>query len=123
MKQCMKTVAGSLLLFLLAGPAWAQDDDMTMEVVEDPAADENEYVDEIALPSEADPEAHENAAFGIDTANKARKLTDDIEGEGRDFGQAVSERAKELGRDAGNARKAVDGTGSGRPADLPVQAQ
>lgn len=123
MRKCVKYGVGTVLVFLLAGPAWAQDGDMTLEVVDNPDADESEYVETITLPDEAAPEAHENAAFGIDTANKARKLTDDIEGEGREFGQEVSERAKQLGRDADNARKAVDGTGSGRPTDLPVQAQ
>lgn len=118
MRQCMKTVAGSLLLFLLAGPAWAQDDDMTMEVVEDADADENEYVEEIVLPAEAADEAHENAAFGIETANEARKRAGE---DGRAFGQETASEARELGRDAGNAAKS--GAGSGPPEDLPVEVR
>lgn len=110
-------IAG-LLLCLVAVPAWAEDgalDDVTMEVVEDPEADEREYVDEIELP--AAPEARENAAFGIDTANEAR---DRAREDGRAFGESTANEARELGRDAGNAAKSGDGTGGGPPEDLPV---
>lgn len=127
MRQCMKYGLGGLLLLLLAVPAWAQegeDDDMTMEVVENPAADESEYVDEIALPGALpdEAEADENAAFGIGTANKARKLGDSTE-EGRAFGDETAREAKQLGRDADNAGKAVDGDEFGGLQDRPIETQ
>jgi len=114
------SIAG-LLLCLVAAPAWAEDgslDDVTMEVVEDPEADEREYVDEIELPAAAAPEARENAGFGIDTANEAR---DRAREDGQGFGQSTAQEARELGRDAANAAKSGDGAGNGPPEDLPVE--
>lgn len=122
MTTSMKYGLGALLLCLLAAPAWAQDDapldDVTMEVVDDPQADEREYVDEIRLPTEASPEARENAAFGVDTANEARERARD---EGQAFGQSTAQEARKLGRDAGNAAKSEDGAAAGPPEDLPVE--
>ncbi|MDZ7828727.1 MAG: hypothetical protein U5K33_04315 [Halofilum sp. (in: g-proteobacteria)] len=111
----------ALLLCLVAAPAWADDEtleDVTMEVVEDPDADEAEYVDEIELPAAAAPEARDNAAFGIDTAKEAR---DRAREDGQAFGQSTASEARELGRDAGNAAKSGDGAGGGPPEDLPVE--
>lgn len=129
-----KYVGCSLLLCLFVAPAWAQDedngeevlDDVTMEVTSNPDADEEEYVDEIALPesaTDATDEAEENAAFGIETANQARELGADTTDEARDFGEdtldRLQDRARDLGRDADNAGKAPEGAGDA--ADAPPE--
>ncbi len=123
MNNRVKCGIGGLLLCLLAVPAWADDDDttlddVTMEVVEDPDADEYEYVDEILLPADAAPAARENAAFGREAENEARRRAQE---DGRAFGQDTAREARELGRDAGNAAKSKDGVGGGPPQDLPVE--
>lgn len=122
MTACTRYGAGGLLLCLLATPAWAQDDapldDVTMEVVDDPQADERDYVDEIRLPTEAAPAARNNAAYGLDTANEARERARE---EGEAFGQSGAQEARELGRDAANAAKSEDGAAAGPPEDLPVE--
>lgn len=114
--KTLKTItgytAGILLLGLMATPVWADEeegDDVTMEVVSDADADETEFVDEIELPEAASDTAHDNAAFGIETANEARKNASE---DGRAFGESVSREAREQGRDAGNAASARDGAGS-----------
>lgn len=138
MRLSMKYGLGSLLLCLLAVPAWAQEelDDVTMEVVEDADADESEYVEEIILPADAAsegagtagladdaaPEAQDNAAFGMDTADRARALEGGREA-GRAFGEDTADKARSQGRDAANAAKAEDGETGGPPENLPVQVQ
>lgn len=108
----MKTVtaytASILLLGLSATPVWAQEeevDDVTMEVVSDADADEAEYVEDIELPEAASDTARDNAAFGIDTANDARKNASE---DGRAFGERTAGEARERGRDADNAASARD---------------
>ena len=122
MTTSMKYGVGGLLLCLLAPAAWAEDDaaldEVTMEVVGDPEADEHEYVDEIELPTEAAPSARDSADFGRETADEARERARE---EGRAFGQSTAQEARKLGRDAGNAAKSGNGAGAGPPDDLPVQ--
>lgn len=124
MKMCVQSGLAALLLCMLAVPAWAENgaalDEVTMEVVDDPDADEREYVDEIRLPSDAAPVARDSASFGIDTANGARERARE---EGKAFGQSTAEEARELGREAGNAARSRDGTDKGPPEDLPVQVR
>jgi len=76
--------------------AWAQKDlEVTMEVVPADAA-AGAATGEIKLPDVAAPEAHENAAFGLETANKAREMKGEM---GEQFGQEVSEAARERAAD------------------------
>jgi|GEM_PF-6080688 hypothetical protein len=108
MKTATAWMAGILLLGLIATPVWAQEeevDDFTMEVVSDADADEAEYVEEIELPEAASDTARDNAAFGIDTANEARKNASE---DGRAFGERTASEARQRGRDADNAAGARD---------------
>lgn len=95
----MKRIASrSTFVFLalaLSSAAWAQQRDLevTMEVVP-PDASASAAVNEIKLPDSV-PEhaaAHDNAAFGLETANRARELRNEL---GTDFGREVSEAARE----------------------------
>lgn len=116
-----------LLLLLTAVPAWAQEaqddgdlNDVRMEVVGEPDAGEREFVEEIRLPETAAPEARDNAAFGLDTANEARQRAAD---EAAEFGRSVAREAREAresGRDADNARRAIEGANEGPPGRRPI---
>ena len=86
-------------------PEVDDDDDVEMEVVSDPEAGEEEFVEEIRLPEQASDQARESAAQGLETANEAR------EG-GREFGQERAEEARETGRDARETRGRPEGAGS-----------
>lgn len=120
MKTITTWAASILLLGLVATPVWADEEeggDVTMEVVSDADTDEHEFVDEIELPEDASGTARTNAAFGIETANKARtKASED----GQAFGESVSREAREQGRDAGNAANARDGADAAdkRPVEV-----
>lgn len=87
------TLIASLLLPL---GAHAQDDlEVTLEAVPaDSSADA--AINDIQLPEAAAPEAHENARFGIDTANKARRLREEMNHE---FGNEVSDAARQRARE------------------------
>ncbi len=81
---------------------------------EEEAADSEEGAkEEIALPEEASETAVENAAFGIETANRARE---EARESGREFGQDVRTRAQEMRQDQADVRR------SSRQ-DLPEPAQ
>ncbi|MDZ7803330.1 hypothetical protein [Thiohalophilus sp.] len=113
----MKTLKLSLLTLmaalLLPLGAQAQEDDLevTLEAVPaDSSADA--AVNDIVLPQDADAEAHENAAFGIDTANKARRLREEM---GEDFGQDVSGAARERAEERTQNIEIPGGNPGGRP--------
>lgn len=92
MKRLANYIFGAIAVFGLYTVAWAQQDlEVTMDVVPADAA-AGAATGKIKLPDVAAPEAHENAAFGIDTANKARERRGDLN---RDFGQEVSGAARE----------------------------
>jgi hypothetical protein len=90
----LKTYAIDVIFALaLSSAAWAQQQDLevTMDVV--PANASAEAASgEIKLPETAATRAQEESAFGIGTANRARELQGD---HGREFGQEVSEAARE----------------------------
>lgn len=94
----MKTYTiGAIFAFGLSSAAWAQQQDLevTMDVV--PAnASAGAATGEIKLPETAATRAQEGSAFGLGTANRARELQGD---HGREFGQEVSEAARERARD------------------------
>lgn len=88
---------------LAATPALAQGDEgdvgeVMMQVAPDVEDGEVEFTEEnrIELPPAVPEEsaAHENAAFGLETANEARQLRE------LEDPEAISEAARELGRDA-----------------------
>lgn len=83
---------GVILAFGLSGTALAQQQDLevTMEVVPANAA-ASAATGEIKLPETAAPRAQEAAAFGLETANRARELKGEL---GREFGKEVVERAR-----------------------------
>lgn len=113
----------ALALCLAVAPARADEpddvlDDVTMEVVDELDADEEEYVDEILLPGSAAQQAQDRSAFGRGRSDEARGRARE---NGREFGQSTAEEARRMGRDAGNAAKAVNGSG-GPPENLPVEA-
>ncbi|MDZ7661430.1 hypothetical protein [Thiohalophilus sp.] len=91
LKPYFLTLMAALLL-PLGVQAQEQDDlEVTLEAVPaDSSADA--AVTDIRLPEDAAPEAHENAEFGIDTANKARRLREEMN---EDFGQDVSDTARD----------------------------
>lgn len=80
----------TLIFSLFAWPAMAQEDDLdvTLSVVEDEGEAEEQLVNDIELPADADEQAQENAAFGLDTANQARQ-------QGREFGEERAEQGQE----------------------------
>lgn len=87
------TISAIIFAFGLSGAAWAQQQDLevTMDVL--PAnASANAATGQIPLPDTAASQAQDASAFGLETANRARELKGDL---GRDFGQEVSERARE----------------------------
>lgn len=92
----MKTLKLPLLTLmtalLLPLAAHAQEDlEVTLEAV--PAnSSADAAINDIELPEDADPEARENASHGIDTANKARRLREEMRHE---FGNEVSDAARE----------------------------
>lgn len=92
MKRIASYTIGIVAAFGLSTAAWAQQDlEVTLDVVPaDAAADAATGM--IKLPDEAAPEAHKNAAFGLETANRARALKEDL---GSDFGKDVSDAARE----------------------------
>jgi hypothetical protein len=90
MKRFTPFVVVAVLALAPAGAVWADDLDVTMDVV--PAnASPNNPTDEIKLPDTASARAQEASAFGLGVANQARELKGDL---GRDFGKAVSEAAR-----------------------------
>lgn len=92
MKRIASYTIGVVAALGLSTAAWAQRDlEVTMDVVPaDAAADAATGM--IKLPDAAAPEAHKNAAFGLETANRAREMKEDL---GSDFGKEVSEAARE----------------------------
>lgn len=79
MKRIRMQTCGWLLLpvLLLAMPAaYGDDEDEDMLATEPDATEET-----LALPDEAAPEGHDNAAYGLEQANEARDLR-------RDYGAA-----------------------------------
>ncbi len=97
----MKTLKLSLLTLmaalLLPLGAQAQEDDLEVTLEAVPAnSSADAAINDIQLPEDAAPEAHENAKFGIDTANKARRLREEMSHE---FGSEVSDAARERARE------------------------
>ena len=99
----------------VSGTAWAQQDsgvdDIRMEVVSNPDADEAEFTEEIELPEGASDQAHDKPARGTNQAHEAR------EDRGRASRSAVSREAREAresGRDAGQARGKSNRPGAGQ---------
>jgi len=93
MRKIKSYTTGAILALGLSSGAWAQQQDLevTMDVV--PAnAHAGAATGEIKLPDTAAPRAQEASAFGQEVANSARELKGDL---GRDFGQTVSEAARE----------------------------
>jgi hypothetical protein len=94
MKRFILQCALAVLAAAPAGEALAQqqdDLDVTMRVV--PAdASPGAAMSEIRLPDSASDRARAASAFGQSTANKAREMKGDL---GRDFGQSVSEAARD----------------------------
>jgi hypothetical protein len=91
---------------LVTGPAYAEetaqeDDDLTMEVIEDGTTPEH-ITSRIQLPDAASDVARENAAKGLATANAARE-------DGRAFGQGMAELRGEQGREIGAAAREAAG--------------
>jgi hypothetical protein len=84
-----------------------------MDVVESEDAGEEAVGSKITLPESAAPEAHENAAYGLETANEAR------EGR-REFGEdrAAGARERREHRDRGDATRDIPERG-GAPNDRP----
>lgn len=99
----------SVLLFLAAltaGTAHAQDSEVTIQVIPPDAQVPEVVTGEIRLPDEAAPEAHENAAAGLHTANQAREMREEF---GRETADAAREGREEFGRDLGaEARETRD---------------
>lgn len=106
MKSIKLLPLAAISLFLIASPVWAQDEEVTIDVVSDSESEPGEITSEIRLPDTASDEARENAAFGLDTANSAREKR-------REFGE---ERASEAREQRGIGE---DASGSGNPGVRP----
>jgi hypothetical protein len=113
MKQFTRYTIGTIFALALSSAAWAQQRDLevTMDVVPANAsagAATGEIKLPIKLPETASPRAQDASAFGLGTANSARENQGDL---GREFGQGVSEAARQRARD----RKSDIPSKSGRP--------
>ena len=94
LKLSLLTLMAALLLPLGAQAQEADDLEVTLEAVPaDSSADA--AINNIELPEDADPQAHKNAEFGIDTANKARRLREEMSHEFGSEVDATRERARE----------------------------
>ncbi len=90
MKRFTQCTIGAIFGLALSSAALAQQDlEVTMRVVPANAAADatGEIKLPITLPGTASPQGRDASTFGLETANRARDL-------GRDFGQAVSEAAR-----------------------------
>ena len=105
MKRFIRYAAGAVVVFGMssawASSAWAQqrDLDVTMDVVPAnaaPSAATGEIKLPLALPDKASSKAQDASAFGLGTANSAREMQGEL---GRDFGQSVSEAARQRAQD------------------------
>lgn len=104
----MKHAVYSLIVIagLFALPALAEDDlDVTMSVVEDEKSAEEQLVNEIELPAEADERARDRSGFGTETADEARQ-------QGQESGRESAEQGRDNREDSGN----VDGLPEEPPA-------
>jgi len=89
MKKFVPHLVLTVFALAPAGAAWADDLDVTMQVV--PAnASASQATSEIRLPDTASERAKEASAFGQSVANQARDPNREF---GREFGQSVSEAA------------------------------
>lgn len=103
MKRMLSIFSGAVVAATFSVAASAQQDlEVTLDVVP-PGASAGAATSEIRLPENAAPEGRENAAFGVDTANKARALRGDLDEEfGRDVSEAARDRAQEHIPNIGN---------------------
>jgi hypothetical protein len=97
MKRFTKYTIGTILGLALSSAAWAQQRDLevTMDVVPANAsagAATGEIKLPITLPDAASSRGRDSSAFGLGTASSARDMQGDL---GRDFGQGVSEAARQ----------------------------
>jgi hypothetical protein len=95
-KQCIVVFAAATIVMAASGDGLANDEDLevTITVVgedEDPQT----VFEVISLPASAAPKATENSQRGLETANQARE-------NGKAFGQAKADEAKEKGKAAKN---------------------
>lgn len=85
----------ALPLSLVTAPIYAEEDtsdgEATIEVVGEVEAQPEGLTDAITLPEEAAAEARQSAAFGLETANRARE-------KGEESGQEQAEEAREKSR-------------------------
>lgn len=97
-------------LSLLASPAIAQDEEITIDVLDQEDALPEQVTSEIRLPDAASDQARESAAEGLDTANEARDKH-------REFGQDRAREAREQrGSDRSGGRPGSPGGGPpGKP--------
>ena len=103
----------TLSLFLLAASVFAQEvsseeEEATIEVVGEANARPGEITDAISLPQDATVQAQESAAFGLETAKRARQ-------KGEESGEERAEAAREKGRMNGSfgAETRVEAQASG----------
>lgn len=98
MKRLTMIALGAAFVLALPGLASAQQQDLevTMDVVPATAASDS-ATKVIELPAAASDRARERSAFGLGVANKAREMRGEL---GRDFGQSVSESARERAKPA-----------------------
>lgn len=58
---------------LLASPAFAEEAEITIDIIEEESGDPGQLMNRIELPEAASMEASENSRFGLDAANDARE--------------------------------------------------
>jgi hypothetical protein len=100
----------------LSGGVHADDDDVTLDVVEldqTPA----DIVNLIELPESASDQARDSSAHGLETANQARELRgNETAAEARELGREFGERMAEEARD-GNVSEQIRDEALDRAAD------
>lgn len=110
--KLFNVLAFALPLSLVGAPIYADEEtsegEATIEVVGNIEAQPEGLTDAISLPDEAAAEARQNAALGMETANRARD-------KGEESGQAQAEEARENGRMDGGfgAEISAEGQASG----------
>jgi hypothetical protein len=109
------SIAVCLALGLGVGmAAHANDDDVTLDVVELGDTPEN-VVNRIELPAPASDQARESAARGLATANDARELRgNETAVEARELGREFGERMAGQARDGNVAEQVRESVGAGR---------
>ncbi|MEX0730317.1 MAG: hypothetical protein WED00_13915 [Aquisalimonadaceae bacterium] len=114
-KQYLIFLATGLFAISMTATAYAQELDVTMEVVDDNGTEEV-IVNRLELPEDASDQGRESSRYGLDTANEARER-------GREFGQSRASEARERGEEARERGQAARDAARDRAANAGDREQ